>query len=705
MTWKQTIPLSILAAICTSAPIVATIFSIDSHEVDIHLNEPIMEGGKLSTGLGGKLSIPKLNLYLQARHIEYFEEPDPKDGILKKKVKAQGQVIFYHKDQFFTAESMDYDFSDRTGTLYNAKTVFNSWFINGETVRIYSDSSFEIENSEIRITPYKNSVWKFSAQKVIIDSKNRAHLHQVSGSVLGSKIFSMGKSEIDLKQGIHFPLEVKVKIGSSSNSGMRLRYRIPQMGNLKPSLYGDYLFRMGYGLGLDLDYRISNWKMHMQNYIARGKTEDNKKAHTRYRFAGNARYRSEDRKSKIEVQYDRLSDNKIPSNFSLDRLQEVYPYRTQIYAHHREDSWQTSALLRVKANPFEEVKQETPTLRWNAKTLEIGNTGILTDNYVTASFLDYRYPKEYLHNPALQCQNYHSARLILDNRFYRPLSLGVAQFTPHVGFKGFAYSNNPVNKQRNQAIFVTGFDWHTMLHREYGSTYKHTLEPYVQYRYESRPQIKASQGYIFDIQDSLYEINQFRFGFQNHFYDSSRKGNPLVFSADVYAYSFHQYSKIKKKVPAIYLDLQWLALENVRYSLNAAWNTKHNKLNHCNLGMSYTYDEDLAFGLEFRHRSKYDWRKLDRSNFNIDHLYAEETLLNTLFSGVRDTFLAKACYRLAPDCTLKLSTQHGWKRKNEPQYYAYTAQLETQLESQLKLKFMVQHSRKEKFSCSIGIEH
>ena len=41
-------------------------------------------------------------------------------------------------------------------------------------------------------------------------------------------------------------------------------------------------------------------------------------------------------------------------------------------------------------------------------------------------------------------------------------------------------------------------------------------------------------------------------------------------------------------------------------------------MDYYNYRTEWSWNEDLAFGFEFRHRSRYNWRKADRDNFFLE---------------------------------------------------------------------------------------
>ncbi|MDF2577200.1 MAG: hypothetical protein K0S74_684 [Chlamydiales bacterium] len=667
-------------------------------DIDANINSPTFVNGKITTTEGGHLHIPSIDLRIQAKHIEYGKESS-ESHTQDIVVRAEKQIVLEYQGRMFIAEKLEYNLTQQTGVLYNARTISSDWLIKGEKITLYADKSYVIEQASLTTTPSDPAEWRIEAKNVRVDAQQQAHVNGISVYAFQGHLFSKQFTILNLAEGNYLPLQIKV-----SRRGVRFRYRLYSKNGWNNIAYLDYRYRAGLGAGLNVRYqnRANNTKFYGQNYVARGKTSEKKKTHTRYRFAGSYRKESLDRNWLIEGSYDRLSDPGIISNFKLDTFNEEKQGRTQIFAQRKENPWMITFLSRVKVNSFENVKQELPTIHADLRPIQLGNSGIFTHNHLSASFLDYKYNHKLRNHSSKQFQNYHSGRFSFDNRFYAPLSVSTINITPFAGFNTTAYTDSPQKKHRSITTGILGVNASLPLHKHY-EVFKHVTEPYIEYEYRTKPQHNYTKIHIFDMHDMRYKHNMLRWGVRNHFYShDSSEADPLMF-VDLYAHSSMRKQKNHKHTPNIHGQIIWNPTKTVSYHLNTAWNTKHHNWNHCNLGLDYTYNENLALGAEIRHRKKYSWRKLDSSNYSLESTYDEFALRNSRHADPRNTFLTKLYYRIAPDCKALFETQHGWRRPGESKYYRYQLGLETQLESKLKLKIIFQHTKREKFAFMIGI--
>ncbi|MCE5294229.1 MAG: hypothetical protein LLF94_06405 [Chlamydiales bacterium] len=192
---------------------------------------------------------------------------------------------------------------------------------------------------------------------------------------------------------------------------------------------------------------------------------------------------------------------------------------------------------------------------------------------------------------------------------------------------------------------------------------------------------------MFDLNDGLYRQNTLRFGARNfvHF----KQGNSLNF--DLYARAFYNTPNVGARIPKVYLDSLWRATDYMQYTLNTAWDTKRNLMDHFNLRTDITFTEDIAMALEYRHRSAYSWGKTDYNNFMVDTFHSQRSLRHSLMSDRRDTFLTHFFVRLMPQLAFEFRTRHGWGRKHQHNYNEYEVNCITLIRNALRLTLTFRH--------------
>jgi len=376
----------------------------------------------------------------------------------------------------------------------------------------------------------------------------------------------------------------------------------------------------------------------------------------------------------------------MPNDFKSQDF-EINPGKTTVfYLRHRDDQFISSFKLRPRANPFESMKQDLPTFFVNVHPLELGSTGLFSMSTLKASFVDFAYSTQL----AASLPSYHSPRVELREKLYRPIYAGPATITPYFGGIGIFYGNSPSSKPKWLGMLSYGARAEVRTWRRF-EEHKHEIQPYVEWTALSHPTVRPDHHYIFSIQDGYSQINQFRMGVRNLFFPLLQKGVEPFFSADVYGNAFFSSLKIPQWMPYGYLDLFW-RFPSIHVSLENAWNFRESTLQYSNGRIQWTVNENVAISLEGRYRSRFDWRKADHENFILDVTRSQSELLQSPVSDQRATFLTDLFFRITPFWECRIQSHHGFLRLNERPYNEVKVDLFTWITSCLKCRLSFCHS-------------
>ncbi len=210
-------------------------------------------------------------------------------------------------------------------------------------------------------------------------------------------------------------------------------------------------------------------------------------------------------------------------------------------------------------------------------------------------------------------------------------------------------------------------------------------EPYIEFLGLTSPTAGLSRHFYFDINDGYDQLNQLKMGWRNAFLAMSQSSFLPSISTDLYTYAFFGKRAFSQTFPKTYFTVDWNRPSYVVKG-GIAWNNLEQLWDFANLSTDWTINEDIAFGVEFRHRSKYDWRKADHDNFIVDIARPIPELLESPMSDGRDTLLARLFVRLAPKWTCQVQSRHGWGRRDEPSYNAGKIDLFTMLTCSWRLR-------------------
>jgi hypothetical protein len=317
--------------------------------------------------------------------------------------------------------------------------------------------------------------------------------------------------------------------------------------------------------------------------------------------------------------------------------------------------------------------------------MSLGKSGIITQNYFQAGYLDYSYASDL----TKVVSDFHAVRLETDNMFYRPIHVSKVVVTPNVGYVGIFYNNNPNHSSIQQNIFGYGVDSRTQIYHNF-TYYQHQIEPYISFQGLTHPSIKVDKYYVFNIDDGYTHINMFRVGAKQSFYSLRRPSFGPTMVLDIFSYAFFHEETYHTVFPKIYANFDW-NLPNLNFRTNLAWNVAENVLDYSNFMANWTVSEDFAIAVEYRHRSKFDWRKSNHDNYVMDFARSLDQLLNSTISDGRNTALARFELRLSPQWSIHYQAHAGWGRRNEPNYNSQRVDFVSVLSTHWKVRVSYEH--------------
>jgi hypothetical protein len=270
--------------------------------------------------------------------------------------------------------------------------------------------------------------------------------------------------------------------------------------------------------------------------------------------------------------------------------------------------------------------------------------------------------------------------------------------TPKAGLTGIFYTRSPEHDAIGQLVYRYGGDLSTRFIRCSTST-RHLIEPYLSYLGFSRPQAGVDDHFTFDIHDGYTRLDQLRFGLRNWvFLNQDEPFLPLL-QWDLYSYGFFGARSFSQVIPKAFTDVR-INRPNWAFIAAVAWNLQERLLDYSNLRFLWTVNASLAFSLEFRHRSSFDWRKAEHENYMVDFARPLSELLDSPLSDRRNTFLTKAHIRFSPRWNMQIETHHGWDRKDEPNYHGAKVEFYTMLTSTWQLRVSYEYTPYDPFRIS-----
>ncbi|MCH9625235.1 MAG: LPS-assembly protein LptD [Chlamydiales bacterium] len=660
-------------------PLPYPIYEIDNQNVIVDLVDPIYENGVLTTESGGILTAPGLRI--QAQHITYIRNDEGDEPIFT--VTCEGNLLVDYKEWVLVGDSLYYDFTTNRGYLTNGRTSVPPWYIGGAEVLL-------IENGELIILDGFLTTSDGEVEDVVIRSPkiHLTHDKVVTASHINLRIQKVPiawwpKLNMDLKNIGQSPFAVRFGWGGFLGSHLSLLYRFLSWGDLTATARIDGFIGKGLGGGIETIYD-PKWrptKFYSRSYYASDIPLDDPQRRNRYRFQGT--YSDKFYGTSIKGIYDFVSDAKMASDYQTKDFDLKTAGRTQLEMRKATNAWIANLFTRVRVTNFQSVNQELPSLQLHWHTFEIPHTGILVENTFKASYLSYVFSDD-----IKKASDFGSSRVATHPFFYRPFYLGPLTLTPEAGFVGIGYNNSPnQGGTAGLAFGEFGLKLESAISKS-TSRWKHVAEPYLHYNYLTAPSVPLDRHYIFTINDGWDRYNVIRFGMRNSLFIQSVCGIERPLWIDLWANAFINTPTIPLTIPRGYLNLEWQPFERIYCHLEGGWLFFKQKLDYYNARVDWTVGQNLAFSAEYRHRSKYDWRKADFYNFMLESVREQQELLDSPLSDKRDTALFRIFTRINPDWTAKFDMRYGWNREVQDHYLEYQIEATTLIFQHWRLTFI-----------------
>lgn len=652
--------------------------------ITIDLKNPSYCHGVLSTDEGGVITAPGLRI--QALHLRYthLSEEDP----VQMTIEAEGDLIFECGDYLFVGDKLFYDFQKQEGVITNGKTALPPWFFGGETIEIRPDGSYVVNNGYVTTSEHDRPEWGIYSKVLSITEENNLFATQVELKLFNYPLLWVPSLRTQLDSIFDFPLRYRFRWGGRQGPRVGFNYEIFSWNRWKTSVRFDYRLTRGPGGGLETSYHSEDDNTLFQSiyYLAKDSSILHPDEKARYRFEGIFRKLIPENRTHFLLTWDKISDKNMPSSYYDRDFDFDTSQRTQLLVRHREDRWISHFYMRGRVNSFQTVKEELPTLKVGFKPFELPHSGIIAENWASASYLDFKY-SEHL----CRVHNYSSSRFDYRPTLYRPFVFGsFFTATPELGAIAITYGDSPCEGNQSLIMGKVGCQLRSQLYRYYRS-FKHVVAPYAYYRYYSSPTSSPHQHFIFDIEDGWTRLNYLQIGINQALYYKGEEGKPRsLLTADLYTYAFFDTRKIPQPIPRIYGRFIFFPFLTMKHIIDTAWNLEHGQLDHFNFRIEWTLHANLAFTLEYRHRGRYSWRKVDENNFFVDVFHREKCLLHSQLSERRDTLLFHAFYRFHPNWAVDISSRQGWHHLRQPAYFEYEIDLLTTFQTAWHVRFSFQ---------------
>lgn len=658
---------------------VCPLFCLFAEEMIVNLQNPAYQHGVLYTEEGGIVQGEQLRV--QARSIRYTKRREKEREI--HQIEAKKDLVLQYKDRVFVGSELFYDCTTQTGILYDGVTSSSVFFVRGEEIHIAPHGNYEVKNVAITTSEMVGSTWDLHAKNVEVEKELFA-AEKIRLRVGKIPIFALPSFKVNWKR-LHDPL-FRYTLDWDKGQGPRgqVRYQLYSWQDF--ALYGrlEYRWKTGFGGAIETDYvsPSGRTKWVTKSYLGSDRLQTAPEKERRYRLQGALHSRSGSNKTDVKLTWDKYNDVRMPSLFTPDDFEVSTAKRTLFFVDHQEASFLASLHLRVKVNPFESVRQDLPTLYFQALPHALGNTGIYQFFSTKVGLTNFSYSSQLVSS----IQNFRAFRGEIGETLQRPTKVGPCTLTPFLGGRYIFYSDSPDSSVQN-LLFATYGATASLTGTRHFSSGSHIVSPFASFTGITHPTVSPDAHYIFSINDGYNKIEQMQVGVKNTF--SFPHSTSLC---SLYGNAFFSESVLPHWIPRLYLDWETL-WPSCRISWKNCWNFQNHVLDFSKFRLLWTLSENSALSFEARYRSQFDWRKADRENWILDVTRSQEELLASPLSDRRITFLFSGFFRINPLWDCKISCIQGFFRIDEDPYTEAKVDLSRWINPACKVRLSYSHIR------------
>jgi hypothetical protein len=656
---------------------------VSTKKLTIDLKNPTFAHGILMTREGGV--IKSEDIRIQAKTIQYIKREE--DGKLIHKIEADGDLMIIYKNKIFVGDELEYDFIEKEGTIYSGKTYSPPWYIGGDKIDLFKDGSYKAENAFITTCENRLSSWDIHAGQVEVEKRELLKAKKVRFRFFRFPTFWFPSFRVNLKKFFKKPI-IKYKVNfDRKNPRGSIRYQAYSWRDLALFLRLDYRLQTGFGGAFETEYFPTHGRSSLvtRSYLASDTIPKELKKRRRYRLQGAYKGFSEDKRTNFKITWDKFSDIKMPGDFKSDDFEINTAKKTEFLMRHQRTNLIGILHAHPRVNSFETIKQDIPTLYFNFRPLR-SKIGAIFSNQLNISYLDLAYSEKL----STSLNDINSFRAETQNSVIWPFNFSKATLTPKMGVIGIFYNDSPQKNSKFLVTFLYSAFLKTEIYR-YFEKYKHVVKPYIKYTGLTKPTVNTDHNYIFSIEDGFNKLNMIKLGIVNDIFSLEKFKIAPTFQIDLFANYFIGDDKQKLNLPKIYLNFQ-ANLSSTYLSTENAFNIWRKNIDFSKIELGKTVNENLAYSIEFRYRSKYDFRKADHENFILNVSRKEKTLLESPLSDKRFSFLTHIFLRLSPYLSCHVQSHHGFGRSDEPGYNEFKIELLTMLSTSWKIKLSYEHT-------------
>jgi hypothetical protein len=307
-----------------------------------------------------------------------------------------------------------------------------------------------------------------------------------------------------------------------------------------------------------------------------------------------------------------LSDPLITKDFFNDEFKnEANPENYAVVQRSAED-YAASARVDRRMNDFYTTVERIPELTYDWYRSRVGDSPFYFESENNVAFLEQLHAETNFFPVPKADPNYRSARLDTYNRLFLPLRFkDFFNVIPRAGYRGTWYSETADGSSdaNYRNIFELGTlasfkTYKTLTDKSgfYGTGLRHVAEPYADYSWRAKPNLRPGDLYQFDAVDALDKQNEVRFGARN--YLQTKRGLKRIanfINSDIYTTGRFEPPTGERSFSNLVADTELSLTDNFFIQSDLQYNWYTHDLNPANARLTFVSDDQSEYSFEYRY--------------------------------------------------------------------------------------------------------
>jgi LPS-assembly protein len=532
-------------------------------------------------------------------------------------IQATGNILMIREGNRWEGQELVYNYKTREGTFGESFMYFEPAYITAASTERISTNEYLMRDVMITTCSGDRPAVYARAKELRILDENKP-----SGVFIKAKQVTFYVGPVPVFYTPVWQRHLGYRIFSFTlGYGGRLGAFVMGRAELHPTewlttdTHFDLYSQRGIGLGQDFDWVTPTGGGALQLYrISDGDPHDNDDTPADIQLIDSERYRIRlidreqiDDQTYFATKLNWVSDPDIIEDFFNDEFRNEANPENYAVVQRSADRYAASLRADRRLNDFYTTVDRIPELTYDWYRSRLGDSPFFFESENNVSFLEQLFA-EIPGEP----DDYRSARFDTYNRLFLPLRFKeFFNVIPRAGYRGTWYSQpaDDTGDANVRNIFelgtLTSFKAYKMLTDKsgfYGEGLRHTAEPYVDYSWRAKPNLRPTDLPQFDAVDALDSQNEFRIGMRN-LLQTRRAVGRLANFVDSDLYTTYRYTPPgdERVFSNLVADTEMSLSDNLFIGNDLEYNWYTHDVNPANARIKYVAEDQSEYSFSYRY--------------------------------------------------------------------------------------------------------